>query len=289
MGASEQTGTLDGQRHNGAVSSQAFSEVAGGVCAAKGFAAGGIHAGFRKDPARLDMALVVADAPCAAAGTFTTNRFCAAPVQVSRAHLGAGACYGTARAVVINSGNANAATGEPGLACAEWACAHVAAELGCAAEDVLVASTGVIGVQLPFVPYEAGVPAAVASLAATPAAAHDAACAVMTTDTVPKEVSVAGELPHLLHARERVSLRDALLPAYWDIYGRIAVLHGVQSLLVGEQQSAALQALGALLLDVGVLRLAVGRYDRLPRGDIQHARRDGLHPVELAASGGEGK
>ena len=89
MGASEQTGTLDGQQHNSAVSSQAFSEVTGGVCAAKGFAAGGIHAGFRKDPARLDMALVVADAPCAAAGTFTTNRFCAAPVQVSRAHLGA--------------------------------------------------------------------------------------------------------------------------------------------------------------------------------------------------------
>ena len=126
-----------------------------------------------------------------AAATFTTNRFCAAPVTVSRAHV----ADGRARAIVLNSGNANAATGEPGLACAERACAHVAAELGCVAEDVLVASTGVIGVQLPFAPYEAGVPAAVASLAATPAAAHDAACAVMTTDTVPKEVSVAGELP----------------------------------------------------------------------------------------------
>lgn len=163
----------------------------GGVCAAAGIRAAGVSAGFRRNPARLDLALVVADEPCVAAATFTTNRFCAAPVTVSRAHV----ADGRARAIVLNSGNANAATGEPGLACAEWACAHVAAELGCAAEDVLVASTGVIGVQLPFVPYEAGVPAAVASLAATPAAAHDAACAVMTTDTVPKEVSVAGELP----------------------------------------------------------------------------------------------
>ena len=162
----------------------------GGVCAAAGIRAAGVSAGFRRNPARLDLALVVADDPCVAAATFTTNRFCAAPVTVSRAHV----ADGRARAIVLNSGNANAATGEPGLACAERACACVANELGCAADDVLVASTGVIGVQLPFAPYEAGVPAAVASLAATSAAAHDAACAVMTTDTVPKEVSVAGEL-----------------------------------------------------------------------------------------------
>ena len=162
----------------------------GGVCAAAGIRAAGVSAGFRRNPARLDLALVVADDPCVAAATFTTNRFCAAPVTVSRAHV----ADGRARAIVLNSGNANAATGEPGLACAERACAYVADELGCAANDVLVASTGVIGVQLPFAPYEAGVPAAVASLAATSAAAHDAACAVMTTDTLPKEVSVAGEL-----------------------------------------------------------------------------------------------
>ena len=162
----------------------------GGVCAAAGVRAAGVSAGFRRNPARLDLALVVADEPCVAAATFTTNRFCAAPVTVSRAHV----ADGRARAIVLNSGNANAATGEPGLACAERACAYVASELACDADDVLVASTGVIGVQLPFPPYEAGVPAAVASLAATPAAAHDAACAVMTTDTVPKEVSLAGEL-----------------------------------------------------------------------------------------------
>lgn len=163
----------------------------GGVCAATGIRAAGVSAGFRRNPARLDLALVVADEPCVAAATFTTNRFCAAPVTVSREHV----ADARARAIVLNSGNANAATGEPGLDCARRACACVAEELGCAEGDVLVASTGVIGVQLPFSPYVAGVPEAVAALAPTPAAAHDAACAVMTTDTVPKEVSLAGELP----------------------------------------------------------------------------------------------
>lgn len=170
-----------------------FVPCEGGVCAASGISAAGVSAGFRKNPNRLDLALVVADEPCVAAATFTTNRFCAAPVTVSRAH----AADGRARAVVLNSGNANAATGEPGLACAERACERVAGELGCAAEDVLVCSTGVIGVPLPWEPYEAGVPAAVAALAPSAAGAHDAACAVMTTDTVPKEVSIAGEVPQV--------------------------------------------------------------------------------------------
>lgn len=170
-----------------------FSPCEGGICAASGISAAGVSAGFRRNPNRLDLALVVADEPCVVAATFTTNRFCAAPVTVSRAH----AADGRARAVVLNSGNANAATGEPGLACAERACGRVAAELGCAAEDVLVCSTGVIGVPLPWEPYEAGVPAAVAALLPDASGAHDAACAVMTTDTVPKEVSLAGEVPQV--------------------------------------------------------------------------------------------
>ena len=168
-----------------------FTPCEGGVCAAAGVRASGVSAGFRRNPERLDLALVVADEPCVVAATFTTNRFCAAPVTVSRAH----AADGRARAVVLNSGNANAATGGPGLACAERACERVAAELGCDAEDVLVCSTGVIGVPLPCEPYEAGVPAAVAALAPSAAGAHDAACAVMTTDTVPKEVALAGAVP----------------------------------------------------------------------------------------------
>ena len=170
-----------------------FVPCEGGVCAAAGISASGVSAGFRRNPERLDLALVVAEEPCVAAATFTTNRFCAAPVTVSRAH----AADGRARAVVLNSGNANAATGEPGLACAERACERVAAELGCAAEDVLVCSTGVIGVPLPWEPYETGVPAAVSALSPSAAGAHDAACAVMTTDTVPKEVSIAGEVPQV--------------------------------------------------------------------------------------------
>ena len=115
-----------------------FSPCEGGVCAAAGMRAAGISAGFRKNPERKDMALVVSDKTCVCAATFTQNRFCAAPVQVSRAR----AASGHARAVVLNSGNANAATGEPGLRCAEKACALVAEALNCDEKDVLVASTG---------------------------------------------------------------------------------------------------------------------------------------------------
>ena len=168
-----------------------FAPCEGGVCAAAGVSAAGLHAGFRRDPNRRDMALVVADQTCVAAGAFTTNRFCAAPVIVSREHV----ADGRARAVILNSGNANAATGEPGLATARRTADLVAAMLGCKPADVLVASTGVIGQELGFGPFETGVPAAAEALAATPEAAHDAACAVMTTDTVAKEASFVGKLP----------------------------------------------------------------------------------------------
>ncbi len=161
----------------------------GGVTSARGFAAAGVHAGFRRDPARLDMALVAAEEPVAAAGTFTTNRFCAAPVQVSRANLGAGAGWDRVRAVVVNSGNANAATGEAGLACARETCEITAQVLGCETDEVLVASTGVIGVPLALEHFETGVPAAVEAL--SPAGGADAARAIMTTDTRPKEYAVA--------------------------------------------------------------------------------------------------
>lgn len=167
-----------------------FAPCAGGVCAARGIEAAGVSAGFRRNPDRLDLALVVAEKPCACAAAFTTNRFCAAPVQVSRPRAAAG----RARAVILNSGNANAATGEAGVEVALASSALVAEALGCAPDEVLVASTGVIGVPLPFEPYRVGVPAAVAALARTPEAAHDAATAVMTTDTRSKEAAVAGTI-----------------------------------------------------------------------------------------------
>lgn len=164
----------------------------GGVATACGFAAAGVHAGFREDPERLDMALVVADEPCACAGVFTKNVFCAAPVQVSREHLGDGGpgtpSYGAARAVVVNSGCANAATGELGLEAARETARIVAEAVGCTAEEVLVASTGVIGVHLPIEPFKAGVPAALALASARGGAG--AARAIMTTDTRPKECAV---------------------------------------------------------------------------------------------------
>ncbi|MCR2037222.1 bifunctional glutamate N-acetyltransferase/amino-acid acetyltransferase ArgJ [Adlercreutzia caecimuris] len=174
---------------------------AGSPASARGFSAIGVHAGFRPDPDRLDMALVVADEPCAAAAAFTTNVFCAAPVRVSREHLDEGApgqpAYGCARAVVINSGIANAATGERGLEAARETCELAGEAVGCPAAEVLVASTGVIGQHLRLEPFATGVPAALAALAAAdgPEARADqglaAARAIMTTDTRPKHGAVA--------------------------------------------------------------------------------------------------
>lgn len=160
----------------------------GGVTSAKGFHAGGIHAGFREDPNRLDMALVEADELCPAAGVFTQNVFCAAPVIVSREHLD-GVGFGFARAMVINSGIANAATGSVGLENARRTAGIVASTVGCTPEDVLVASTGIIGQQLDITPFETGVPALHAQLAET--SGNSAARAIMTTDTVSKEAAVS--------------------------------------------------------------------------------------------------
>ena len=172
----------------------AFTQIeGGGVTSALGFKAAGIHAGFRKEPERRDLALVVADEPCAAAGTFTKNIFCSAPVIISREHLsdgGTGApSYGTARAVVVNSGIANAATGVPGLEHAREMARITADAVGCTDEEVLVASTGVIGQHLPLDPFKTGVPQALAE--ASREGGASAARAIMTTDTHPKEYSVS--------------------------------------------------------------------------------------------------
>ena len=160
----------------------------GGVSSALGFKAAGIHAGFRADPERLDFGLVAADAPCAAAAVFTQNVFCAAPVTISRRHLD-GVSYGTARAVAINSGNANAATGEVGLQAAEESAVLVAEALGCTRDEVLVASTGVIGQHISLIPFKTGALEAVGALSRE--GGSDAARAIMTTDTRPKQTAVA--------------------------------------------------------------------------------------------------
>ena len=156
------------------------------VTAAKGFVAGGVAAGIKATGAT-DLALVAtADGrPVPAAAVFTTNRAAAAPVVVSRDHLES--TGGQAAAVVLNAGNANAATGEGGRRTAEGACELVAQAIGCAAADVLVCSTGLIGIPLPLAPFQAVVPTAAASLAATPEAGIAAAEAIRTTDTHRKE------------------------------------------------------------------------------------------------------
>ncbi len=160
------------------------------ITAPPGFVAAGVAAGI-KASGDLDLSLVATDdgRPVAAVAVFTRNLVCAAPVQVTREHLSA--TGGRAAAVVLNSGNANAATGEQGRAVAEEACALVAAAVGCAPDEVLVCSTGLIGIPLDPVPFRIAVPDAVAALAVDGGA--DAARALMTTDTRPKEaVATAG-------------------------------------------------------------------------------------------------
>jgi len=150
----------------------------------RGFRASGVKAGLKASGA-LDLALLAADGPCAAAGTFTTNRICAAPVKWCRDRLPAE----DIRAVVINSGNANAATGAQGMANAERVATLIAKLLGCRPQQVLLASTGVIGVQLPIELFESGLEQAVKELTADGAGFQHAAAAIMTTDTGPKVVS----------------------------------------------------------------------------------------------------
>lgn len=160
----------------------------GGVTSACGFRAAGVHAGFKPNTDRMDFALLVADEPCACAGVFTTNIFCSAPVTVSKENLD-GVCYGTARALIVNAGNANAATGSIGLEHARESCAMAADVLGCTADEVMVASTGVIGIHLPLAPFDQALPLAKAELSTEGGAA--AARAIMTTDTHPKEAAVS--------------------------------------------------------------------------------------------------
>src|SRR5258708_15559579 len=169
----------------------ASSIVPGGVASPRGFRAAGVSAGIKANKG-LDLALLVSDVPARAAAVFTTNLAIAAPVVVSREHLARSG--GTARAVIVNSGCANACTGDEGLQVARDMAAETAALVGCPTEQVLVASTGVIGVSLPIDKIRCGVPAAFHPLCADQG--PQAARAIMTTDPFPKEsaaqVSIGG-------------------------------------------------------------------------------------------------
>jgi glutamate N-acetyltransferase/amino-acid N-acetyltransferase len=162
-----------------------ISELAGGVPAPRGFRAAGLHCGIKAN-GKHDLALVVSDTTASAAAVFTTNQAQAAPVLVSKAHLAAS--HGRARAVVSNSGCANACTGPQGLADATEMATLTATALGVAPHEVLVASTGVIGVNLKMPALRGGIPRAVAAL--SPQGGADAAVAIMTTDPFPKSAAV---------------------------------------------------------------------------------------------------
>ena len=164
-------------------------QLKGAVTYPKGFLASGVRAGIKQQGA--DMALIASEVPAVAAGVFTTNVIKAAPVVLCSSRVP----RQTAKAVIVNSGNANACTGEQGMADAREMASETAKLLGVSEEDVFVASTGVIGHAMPMDNIRAGIADAVASLSAE--GGSDAALAIMTTDTFPKqviaEVSIGGK------------------------------------------------------------------------------------------------
>ena len=161
--------------------------IEGGVCAAKGFTANGIHCGVRPNKSKKDLALIVSGNVASAAAVYTTNKVCGAPIAVTKNHLK----NGKAKAFICNSGIANTCCAG-GVEVANRICEAVAKALACDADDIIIASTGVIGRPLDPVPVENGLPVLAAGLNANGSA--DAAAGIMTTDTVKKEIAVEFEL-----------------------------------------------------------------------------------------------
>lgn len=159
----------------------------GGVCAAKGFSAAGIHAGIRKNKEKMDLALILSSTPATAAGCYTQNLVKGAPLWVTKKNIE----NGIARAIVCNSGNANTCNSD-GIEVAERMCQIVADNTDVNAEDVVVASTGVIGQPLDTTPIENAMPELSKKLSEN--GGNDAAVAIMTTDTVEKEVAFQLEI-----------------------------------------------------------------------------------------------
>ncbi len=160
-----------------------MKNITGGVCAAQGFTAGGIHCGIRKNTSKNDLSLIKSDLPCSAAAVYTTNLVKGAPLIVTKDHL----TDGTAQAIICNSGNANTCNAD-GIEIAEKMSDLTAKELGLNADDIVVASTGVIGQPLSVEPIAAALPELAAGLSSD--GSHEAALGIMTTDTVAKEIAV---------------------------------------------------------------------------------------------------
>ncbi len=158
--------------------------ISGGVCAAKGFSASGIHCGIRKNRTKRDLALIYSEKKASAAAVYTTNLVKGAPLTVTKNHI----ADGYAQAIICNSGNANTCNAN-GIEVAEAMSDALSSELKISASDVVVASTGVIGQPLDITPIKAGIPALVKDLSKD--GSNNAAEGIMTTDTVKKEIAVS--------------------------------------------------------------------------------------------------
>ena len=163
-----------------------MEQISGGVCAAQGFTAAGVHCGIRKNKDKRDLALIYSQVPASAASVYTSNLVKGAPLTVTKAHL----ADGVAQAIVCNSGNANTCNAD-GIQVAQEMCRLTGAALGIDPHNVVVASTGVIGQRLDVTPIAAAMPQLVAELGDH---SEEAAEAIMTTDTMLKEVAVSFEI-----------------------------------------------------------------------------------------------
>ena len=161
--------------------------IEGGVCAAKGFTASGVHCGIRKSRTKRDLSLIYSEKIASCASVYTSNLVKGAPLEVTKKNIS----DGKAQAIICNSGNANTCNAN-GIEVAEKTCELLAAQLGIAASDVVVASTGVIGLPLEIEPIADGIPSLCAALSKD--GCDDAAEGIMTTDTQKKEVSVEFEI-----------------------------------------------------------------------------------------------
>ena len=166
-----------------------IKRIEGGVTYPTGFKASGIHCGLRKNKSKKDLALILADKPCNTAAIYTTNKVYGAPITVTREHLK----DGVAQAVIVNSGNANTCNPD-GVEKANKMCEALAKHLGIKENDVVVASTGVIGMPLPLEPIVSGIPALCDALGTTPEDGYSAAAAIMTTDTRLKQIAAEAEI-----------------------------------------------------------------------------------------------
>lgn len=165
---------------------ESISFIPGGVTAPQGFSANGIHCGIRRNKSKKDLALIVADTDCAAAGIYTRNLACGAPITVTKAHI----ADGKARAVICNSGIANTCAAD-GVEKAEAMCVLASKALNIPAEDFIVASTGVIGPSIDLAPIAGGMAELAGGLTADASGSDAAAQAIMTTDTHKKEFAVS--------------------------------------------------------------------------------------------------